>query len=317
MMETGAGEYDSVGLSRKIGTHTGGVGVTLLSTAVHPSGCDESISTNGELMQTKLVIQGKATSEKINELLSIFKLVLTDANLDSPKKLLEVLKESKARLESRIQGAGHSIVNTRMKARYRVGAFIDEITEGLTYLDTLRSLIKQAEEDWPSLLARLEKIRNTLLDPSICRSGMVLDITGDKQVLEAIQPEVEHFLGDLPGESTGEQLPDPYTQTHSWVKDAKEAMETMAPVVDEGFIVPTQVSYVGKSGFLYDEGEHIPGSSAVVARFLRTGYLWDYVRVIGGAYGGFCTFSPFSGFITFLSYRDPNLVRAVTLYGLT
>jgi Zn-dependent M16 (insulinase) family peptidase len=74
------------------------------------------------------------------------------------------------------------------------------------------------------------------------------------------------------------------------------------------------VSYVGKAGLVYADGETIDGSAQVVARFLRTGYLWDYVRVMGGAYGGFCTFSPYSGFFSFLSYRDPNLAKTLDVY---
>jgi presequence protease len=35
---------------------------------------------------------------------------------------------------------------------------------------------------------------------------------------------------------------------------------------------------------------------------------------MGGAYGGFCTFSPYSGFFSFLSYRDPNLSKTLDVY---
>lgn len=35
---------------------------------------------------------------------------------------------------------------------------------------------------------------------------------------------------------------------------------------------------------------------------------------MGGAYGGFCTFSPYSGFFSFLSYRDPNLSKTIDVY---
>lgn len=35
---------------------------------------------------------------------------------------------------------------------------------------------------------------------------------------------------------------------------------------------------------------------------------------MGGAYGGFCTFSPFSGFFSYLSYRDPNLSKTLDIY---
>ena len=35
---------------------------------------------------------------------------------------------------------------------------------------------------------------------------------------------------------------------------------------------------------------------------------------MGGAYGGFCTFSPYSGFFSYLSYRDPNLSKTLDVY---
>ena len=80
------------------GTHTGGVSVRLMTTAVHPKGVDPHEVVNGENLQTKLLIQGKATSEKIGELFSIYKLVLTDANLDSKSKVIEMLKEARSQL---------------------------------------------------------------------------------------------------------------------------------------------------------------------------------------------------------------------------
>merc|ERR1712232_235330 len=91
-------------------------------------------------------------------------------------------------------------------------------------------------------------------------------------------------------------------------------MADLAPLEDEGFIVPTQVSYVGKGGRAFSPGEAVSGSSAVMGKFLRTGYLWDNVRVIGGAYGGFCSFSSDDGIFSFLSYRDPNLAGTIDVY---
>jgi Zn-dependent M16 (insulinase) family peptidase len=314
MTQTGAGEYDPVALARRIGTHTGGAGVSMLTSAVHEEGTDESLASSGENMVTKLVVQGKATSAKADELLDIFKLMLTDARLDSKAKVIELLRETRSRMESQVQGAGHSIISTRMKARHRVAGFVDELMGGLTYLENTKVLLKQAEEDWPSLLARLEKMRSTILDEESCRSGMVLSVTGDKGVLDAIEPSLQSFLKGLPGKPDGKKMPDFYSEPHPWVAEAKKAMAEKAPLIDEGFIVPTQVSYVGKSGLLYEEGERIPGSAAVVARFLRTGYLWDHVRVMGGAYGGFSVFSPFSGLLSFLSYRDPNLDKTIDVY---
>mmetsp|Transcript_4116 Transcript_4116/g.6487 ORF Transcript_4116/g.6487 Transcript_4116/m.6487 type:complete len:271 (+) Transcript_4116:2-814(+) len=157
-------------------------------------------------------------------------------------------------------------------------------------------------------------MRSVLLANEYCRDGMFVDITGDKAVLEKVQPTIDTFLAGLPGDSSGKKLPNFYIEEHPWVAPIKKLMADFVPVKDEGFVVPTQVSYVGKGGILYDQGETATGASQVVSKFLRTGYLWDYVRVMGGAYGGFCTFSPYSGFFSYLSYRDPNLSKTLDIY---
>jgi Zn-dependent M16 (insulinase) family peptidase len=314
MTETGAGEYDSVGLTQRIGTYTGGISVDIFDSPVKSAGVEENVITDCENMVTKLIINGKATSDKVEELFSLFKLILTDAKLDSKNKVVEMLKETKARLESRIQGSGHSYALQRMRARYTAAGYIEEKMGGISFLTSVKELLNQAENDWPSLLARLEKLRKAILEHPAARDGMVLDLTGDEAVLNKIQPAVETFLKELPGDAKGEKLSDFYSQTHPWVEAAKKEMTELAPLSDEGFVVPTQVSYVGKGGRLYSSGEFLSGSAQVVSRFLRTGYLWDYVRVMGGAYGGMCTFAQGSGFFGFLSYRDPNLSKTLDVY---
>ena len=61
---------------------------------------------------------------------------------------------------------------------------------------------------------------------------------------------------------------------------------------------------MGKAGNLYeDAGYELSGSSYVIDKYLGTTWLWDRVRVVGGAYGGFCSFDPQSGLFSYLSYR--------------
>lgn len=104
MMDNGAGEYDHVALSRRIGTHTGGISVSVLSTAVHPDGADESAVLGGNHLQTKLIMKGKSTSDKTDEMFSLMKTILTEARFDSQLKVIEILKENKAGMEARISG---------------------------------------------------------------------------------------------------------------------------------------------------------------------------------------------------------------------
>ena len=74
------------------------------------------------------------------------------------------------------------------------------------------------------------------------------------------------------------------------------------------------MNYVGKAANLYeDAGYKLSGSAYVVNKHLGTTWLWDRVRVSGGAYGGFSDFDTHSGMFSYLSYRDPNLTKTVSI----
>lgn len=46
----------------------------------------------------------------------------------------------------------------------------------MTYIGTVKALLEQAENDWPSLLARFERLRATLL----CKKRFLINLTGDE-----------------------------------------------------------------------------------------------------------------------------------------
>ena len=60
---------------------------------------------------------------------------------------------------------------------------------------------------------------------------------------------------------------------------------------------------------------HEPDAAlSVPLRHLNTTYLWDKVRVEGGAYGAGAGLDIFSGLFAFTSYRDPNLTDTLKVY---
>ncbi|KAK9942150.1 hypothetical protein M0R45_007833 [Rubus argutus] len=89
------------------------------------------------------------------------------------------------------------------------------------------------------------------------------------------------------------------------------------PSANEAIVIPTQVNYVGKAANIYDTGYQLNGSAYVIHKYISNTWLWDRVRVSGGAYGGFCDFDSHSGVFSFLSYRDPNLLKTLDIYDGT
>lgn len=204
-------------------------------------------------------------------------------------------------MESSLLSSGHSYAGTRLSSTHTLAGAIGEVTGGVTYLNTLRQLLDTAENDFPTLQRRLEEMRKVLLT----KESMIINLTGDDNTLNMSNKSVTQFLNKLPLSGSSQTC-----MLGQWKDDVKLKMEPK----NEGFSVPTQVNYVGKGGRVYMPGELVSGSSMVISRALRSGYLWDTVRVMGGAYGGFCRFSPLTGTFAYLSYRDPNLLKTVSNY---
>jgi Zn-dependent M16 (insulinase) family peptidase len=129
------------------------------------------------------------------------------------------------------------------------------------------------------------------------RKGLLCNVTIDAADWNTFKPKLDSFLSALPA------------------KNVKLSSFNIKPAhAKEGLAIPAQVNYVGKGANLYDFGYQYDGSADVVLGYLRMTYLWDKVRVQGGAYGAFCVFDDRSGVFTYLSYRDPNLAATIDNY---
>jgi Zn-dependent M16 (insulinase) family peptidase len=129
---------------------------------------------------------------------------------------------------------------------------------------------------------------------------MLCNVTLDGENWAALHPKLSAFL---------EALPAAPAELVEW--------EPISAPHFEGLSIPAQVNYVGKGANLYQLGYQPDGSISVILNHLRTTWLWERVRVQGGAYGGFCLFDHRSGVLTFLSYRDPNLLATLDNYDET
>ncbi|KKC41120.1 peptidase M16 [Devosia epidermidihirudinis] len=283
LLQTGTSKEDFVSLTQRIGRSTGGI-------AQH-RGLSARQGSDGSAAW--FFLSGKAVPDRIEEMLAIMGDVLLDARLDNRERFKQMALEEKAGFEARLVPSGNAIVNTRLNAGLTEASWIAEQLGGVSYLDFLRDLVKRIENDWDSVEAALLRIRDTLFN----RGRMVVNVTADAALWGKAKGELESFLKRLPNASFA---------TADWAIEYKP--------VSEGLIIPAQVNYVGKGANLRALGFELTGASSVVLKFLNTTYLWDKVRVQGGAYGGSSRFDLTSGNFSFLSYRDPNLLKTLDAY---
>ena len=295
--ETGTTSLEEVELQRRIGSETGGLGFSTYTDAMSNAGTLSDL--DNPVMY--LMARGKATTDKIDNLLSLFQETLMNSRLDNKKRGVEMLKEMKIRRETSVITNGHSYGASRLSARNSLLGYMGEMTGGLTYTRNLAALLEQAEKDWPAVQARLEHLRSMIVQ----KGDVVINLTGSTSVIEAAKPSVDKFINNIPAAGTvskGPKLADTWSSSK------------LLPKKNEGFSVASQVNYVVKGARIIQPGEPVKGSYSVASRILSTGFLWDHVRVMGGAYGGFTRFGAGSGVASFLSYRDPNLANTLSIY---
>ncbi len=276
LVKMGTNQQDFVKLSQRIGQKTGGIRPSLLFSEIR--GSEESVQY--------LFVRGKSTMDNAPALLEIIQDVLSHTKYDNPERLKQIVLENKAALEGSLIPAGHRVVNQRLSSKQNRSAWVAEQNQGISQLFFLRNLLELIENDWEKVLGKFEGIRKTLLN----RNAMLLNITLDKQNWDVFKPQLNNFLEKFPSLEINKQTWKPEYETEP-----------------EGLSIPAQVNYVGKGLNLYEQGYELKGSNAVIRKYMGTTYMWEKVRVQGGAYGGMISFDANSGSFNYLSYRDPNL----------
>jgi Zn-dependent M16 (insulinase) family peptidase len=284
LLEMGTRHEDYVSLSQRIAKKTGGIyGTPFLSA--------QAGSTNG---LTRFFLRGKCMVDQTRELLDILHDVLLLPDFNNPERFKQIVLESKSEMETAIIPRGHSAVMTRLKAHHNEAHWVSEKMGGVEALFFIRKLADDIEKDWSSILERLEKIREILLE----RNSIVINITVDPSSMDEVLRSVEAFAEKLPTENS---------RSHQkWTPGTLPTSEALT--------APTRVNYVGCAANLFDAGYTMHGSALVITRYLQTAWLWEKIRVQGGAYGGMCSFDQRSGVFAFASYRDPNLENSLKVY---
>ncbi|KAL0696879.1 hypothetical protein Bca4012_064059 [Brassica carinata] len=287
LLEMGTQDLSFVQLNQLIGRKTGGITVYPFTSSVWGS----------DVPCSKVIVRGKSMVGRTEDLFNLMNCVLQEVRFTDKQRFKQFVSQSRAGMENRLRGSGQGIAAARMDAMLNAAGWMSEQMNGLSYLEFLRTLEQKVDQDWEGISSSLEEIRTSLLS----KNGCIVNMTADGKSLTSTEKFVGKFLDSLPEKPSDGQV--------TW--DAR------LPLSNEAIVIPTQVNYVGKAGNIYSSGYKLDGSSYVISKHIGNTWLWDRVRVSGGAYGGFCDFDSHSGVFSFLSYRDPNLLKTLDIYDGT
>jgi hypothetical protein len=286
LSEMGTEQQSFVKLLQRIGRDTGGIGAFAIT--------DTRIDTNTPIGY--LVVRGKATLGQAEKMLGIMRDMLLTVKLDDKERFKQMVLRSRAGKESSLVPSGNAYASRRIGRRLSGASWADEQMNGISSLFYLRELEREIEQNWAGVLAKLEQVRSYLIN----RAGMVANVTLDSASYGQFEPLLNEFIAGLPSA----EVP-----IVSWNRGAAGP--------SEGLTIPAKVNYVAKGINLYDLGLKPGGAISVVLRLVNTGWLWEKVRMQGGAYGAGSSFDRATGNFGFTSYRDPNLLGTLDVFDGT
>ena len=281
MMDTEQGSYAD--LNDRISLYTGGLGFTAGTYCLIRGGVREDFG-----------IRTKAVYGRLPELVSLMEEVAFHTDFSDMKRMKDVLTEMRTQMESNMEHGGHQTAMKRVLSYSSVQAYRDELLSGVAFFRFLSDLLEHFDERKEEILLKLQNIREQIF----VKEGLTVSVTAEQEAEEKIVSALSGFIGIIPGESFGSgPAPRPFTP------DA----------LNEGFKTAAMVQYAAQGGNFLQAGYRYSGSMRVLRTLMSTEYLWNRVRVLGGAYGCM-SFYGRDGEMAFVSYRDPNLRETYGVY---
>lgn len=238
----------------------------------------------------KFVVSSSALESNAAWLATLPREIMHETDFTDTAKIRDLVAQNVIYLEQSFAGAGHSRAMARVRSYYSRAGLILEQLSNVDFYRFAKGLLENWEEKSTDLPAILSGLAARLFADNAC----VISLTGSDEAIASFWTEDSRCCaGAFPAADTQKKLVVP------------------APVArNEAFIVPSDVTY---SSVGYDRrllNQPYTGAWAVASRALTYDFLWNEVRVKGGAYGvGFS--ATYSGNMRFYSYRDPHIDETI------
>lgn len=212
--------------------------------------------------------------------------ILTETDFSDKTQLRNLINQAMMQLQMAFVGAGHQYGFMRALASQSAAGAVREAMNGSTFISWIKELTTADDAALEALIAKLEALAQRIF----VKDRLVVSVSENADEL------AEKAAGMFPAGSA-----------------AVPTRFAPMPVTQVGLPIPAPVGFAVRAANYKKTGNRIPGSAHVLANILDFNFLWNEIRVQGGAYG--CGFvARDDGDLIFYSYRDPQPVRSLDIY---
>ncbi|AHH10389.1 insulinase family protein [Borrelia coriaceae] len=233
-------------------------------------------------------ISFKSFNNKIQESFILIKEILININFHNYDRLKEIVLSLKNDFKSILIPKGHIFATTRSESKLSQSKYLLELQLGITGREYWHK-VKTDIESLKEIACNLENLRNKI----ICKDNLSSLLIGNtSDVIKRLESELSTLRENLSGKTYPTNPNTIYLSNNN---------------LKEIIIIPSKISFNSMSFVSYKiKDENYPKIN-FLTHILKSGILWEKVRILGGAYGAFASIT--NGIFSFTSYRDPNFVK--------
>ncbi len=229
--------------------------------------------------------------EEIRSAVNLIVEVLTETRFDLPEVIAPHITQMFDRCKRAIVGQGHLYGLMRVLSPYSADSFVNEMISGYSFYDYLRSL----NEAGVSGAQAFGAFAAGYADRAFCRERLTMSVASGIEV---------DASGVISAFSSG-------------TVSGQEAFEPSLGVKRaECVAIPAAVSFAALGANVYRLGGEYTAALSLMAHIVSFNYLWNSIRVQGGAYGAGLMANN-TGNLCFYTYRDPNSSRSLDIFRKT
>ncbi len=238
--------------------------------------------------RTFFVIKSRFLTRNFDEAQKLIVELITETDYNSEELISEILMQDDEDMKQEIISEGHIFASRRVRGSMSAESAVKEIVSGFEGYKSLHEFTVNIEEKIPPLIEKLRKLSNRIF----CKNRLTASVTS-----------VSDFSPDIIAEilPAGEKF-----------EPTRMKLSLDLPK-SQGITISSGVSY---SARILGKSITDMGLWNVLTTLLSYEYLWNEVRVKGGAYGTGAGVNSL-GEVVFHSYRDPSPSSSVEIYDRT
>ena len=212
--------------------------------------------------------------------------ILTETIFEDKLLLRTLLNQIMMQLQMEFVGAGHQYAMTRACSMLTGPGAAREAMVGSSFIQWVKAQCTADDEQLYELAAQLKAVA----EKAFCAKRLTVSLSCNAEML--LDPVLRAFpKGSASG--SAQLIPNTTDQI--------------------GLPIPAPIGFASKASNIKNYGGSFHGSSYVLTNVLNFSYLWNEIRIQGGAYG--CGFSARDdGDLFFYTYRDPQPGRSLNVF---